>query len=354
MCTSSTIHSAIFLSVLFAVCGCTSAYDKMGADAGTPGQRLGAPPFTDEVEVRTAGPVGWAAVDALGQVGTTGGGSAAPTVVTTIEAFTAAVTGSTPAVVQIGASMSGRVKIGSNKTVTAINGAVFTGNLGVDGSFNVILRDLRIVGFNCTDNPVCEGGADAMTISDGAHHVWVDHCDISNGSDGNLDINHQSDYITVSWTKFSYSSDRVGGHEFSNLIGSSDGDTADMGRLKVTWHHDWWADSVAERMPRVRYGQVHLFNNLYTSNGNSYCIGVGWYANLLLESNVFTAVKNPINTSFKNAESVVMSYGNLYEAGSLPSPNLGTAAFEPPYEYSLQPAEKVTETVSFNAGPSAQ
>jgi hypothetical protein len=39
--------------------------------------------------------------------------------------------------------------------------------------------------------------------------------------------------------------------------------TADEGRLRVTYHHNHW-DGVKERAPRVRYGRVHLYNNLYT------------------------------------------------------------------------------------------
>jgi pectate lyase len=127
-----------------------------------------------------------------------------------------------------------------------------------------------------------------------------------------------------------------------------------MGHLRVTWHHDWWADGVVERMPRVRYGQVHLYNNLYTSSGNSYCVGLGWNANLLLEDDVFIAVKNPINSTFDNGESVLMSFGNIYESGSLPTPNVGTTVFDPPYTYSLQPADAVQATVQANAGPSAK
>ena len=42
-----------------------------------------------------------------------------------------------------------------------------------------------------------------------SHHVWFDHDDISDGSDGNLDITHASDYITISWTKFHYSGKRT-------------------------------------------------------------------------------------------------------------------------------------------------
>lgn len=82
------------------------------------------------------------------------------------------------------------------------------------------------------------------------HHGW----------DGNLDIVNASDYVTVSYTRFSYTG-RSGGHQFSNLVGSGDGNTGDTGHLRVTWYHDWWANRVVERQPRVRFGQNHLFNN---------------------------------------------------------------------------------------------
>src|SRR4029077_12714759 len=140
-------------------------------------------------------------------------------------------------------------------------------------------------------------GADAFTITNSAHHVWIDHCSISDGSDGNLDITDGSDYITISWTKFWYSAQRTGDHQFCNLIGAADDVSSDVDHFKVTFHHDWWADNVAERMPRVRYGQVHVFNNLYTAAGNHYCIGVGVDANLLVENNAFVGVQTPVESA---------------------------------------------------------
>ena len=37
------------------------------------------------------------------------------------------------------------------------------------------------------------------------HHVWIDHCEVWDAYDGNMDITHGSNWITVSWTKFRYS-----------------------------------------------------------------------------------------------------------------------------------------------------
>lgn len=152
---------------------------------------------------------------------------------------------------------------------------------------------------------------------------------------------------------------RPGDHQFSNLIGSSDRDTGDAGHLHVTFHHDWWADKVAERMPRARFGQVHLFNNLYTTIGDLYCVGVGFRVNILLESNVFSGVRVPVDihrfempVTPTNVR-VAVSWGNLYLGSN--ADDLGTEAdvFDPlaSYAYSLEPAANVEKTVRQFVGP---
>ncbi len=69
--------------------------------------------------------------------------------------------------------------------------------------------------------------------------------------------------------------------------------TGDRGRLRVTFHHNWWAEGVIERMPRVRFGEIHLFNNYYSSSGNNYAIGAGVEAKVVVESNFFENVNDP-------------------------------------------------------------
>lgn len=100
-------------------------------------------------------------------------------------------------------------------------------------SLNVIMRNLKIVGYNCSDSPSdCSAGNDAVHVDAQAAHLWFDHLDISDGSDGNLDVTHGSDFITISWTKFHYSGRRPGGHQFCNLIGHVDTNgTEDTGHL---------------------------------------------------------------------------------------------------------------------------
>jgi pectate lyase len=306
--------------------------------------------------------VGWAASGcSMGSISTTtGGGSASATTVSSASAFSSAVSGSSAAVIHVAGSFSGTFKIGSNKTITGQAGAKITGNLTFDGTSNDILQNLTVVGLNCSDvasNGDCQDGADAITVVNSAHHIWLDHLDVSDGSDGNLDITEGSDCVTVSWTKFHYSTNRVSGytgevHHFSNLVGGSDSKTSDAGHLRVTWHHDWWADHVVERQPRVRFGDVHIFNNLYTSSGDNYCIGVGVSANILDENNAFIGVSDPIDSAdYSNSASIVVSKGNLYSGTSGMTANKGSTAFTPPYPYTLDAASAVQSAVQSGAGP---
>jgi len=315
--------------------------------------------------------VGWASVSG----GTTGGGDAAPVTVTTLAELQSAVKGTTAAVIYVKGVLSpGVVTIGSNKTIVGLCGAEIHGHVGLNKSSNIIIRNIKIVGYavgDCSLDPSyssatgCSSGDDAITVQGQSTHLWFDHDDISDGTDGNLDITHASDYITVSWTKFHYTprkdpvgSDSTGdlGHRYSNLVGHNDDNaTEDTGHLRITWHHNWWADNVVERQPRVRFGQVHLFNNLYTSTASDYCIGVGVGANIRDESNVFIGVKTPVNTtSYSDSASAVRSTNNVYTntTGAVSDLNAGSV-FDPAsdYSYTADAASSVQAAVQSGAGP---
>src|SRR5262249_55836614 len=212
-------------------------------------------------------------------------------------------------------------------------GATIRGGLRIRGSsdefvHNVIVKNLRV---NAAESDVDGDGVQIHY----AHHVWIDHCEVWDASDGNLDIVHGSNWITVSYTKFRYTDAAPKqDHRFSNLVGHSDdnGDE-DTDRLKVTFHHDLWAEGVIERMPRVRFGQVHAFNNAYLAEGNNYAIGAGFEAQLLIENNAFVGVKNP--HIFYDAEPTaqIVANDNLYEKTSGDQQSGQGNAFDPPYPY---------------------
>jgi pectate lyase len=335
--------------------GCATATpitsSASGSAAAAPAPGAAAAPA---VVAAGGGPIGWAAVDALDQKGTVGGGDLAPVEVTSDGELWDLARGDTPQVIHVMRSMSGSMEIGSHKTIEGAPGVVFTGHIELNGSVDVILRRFKVVGYNCTDRSPCKKGEDAMTIANGAHHIWLDHCDISDGSDGNLDITDGADYITISWTKFWYSAPRPAGHRFCNLIGNDDVMATDAGHLHVTFHHVWWADNVSQRMPRVRFGQVHVFNSLYSSRGNDYCVGLGTDASILLENNAFVGVKNPTESEkYASPASVLVARGNLFEettGATGTAVERGTGVFTPPYPYHLEPATTVKAAVMAGAG----
>jgi pectate lyase len=310
--------------------------------------------------------VGWAAVSGMGVTTTTGGGTATPQTVTTESALTSAAGGTGAAVIYVkGVLAAGKINVGSNKTIVGLCGAEIHGHLGLGGSSNVIIRNIKIVGYgvgNCALDPDydssvgCSSGNDAVTVNGASHHLWFDHCDISDGTDGNLDITNGSDFVTVSWTKFHYTnrSDNSGndstgaeGHRFSNLIGADDGLAIDVGHLNVTWHHDWWADNVNQRMPRTRAGKIHLFNNLFTATGDSYCTNAGDGTHLLVESNVYSGVKAPLQP---DSDGDMLAKNNIFTNTSGTTTANGTG-FSPTYSYSADAASGVQAAVQAGAGP---
>ena len=334
-----------------ALAGCASTTPAAIATSGAAANGPAAPASAPASAGASARPVGFASVEGLDLKGTTGGGDLPAVEVTNDGQLWDLARNDAPQVIRIMRSMSGSLDVGSHKTIEGAPGVTFTGHIELNGSANVILRRLKIVGYNCTDRSPCKKGEDAMTISNGAHHIWRDHCDISDGSDGNLDITDAADYITISWTKFWYSAPRPSGHRFCNLIGNDDVMQTDSGHLRITFDHDWWADNVQQRMPRVRFGQVHVFNSLYSSRGNDYCVGLGTDASILLENNAFVGVKHPTETEkYASPASVLVARGNLYEETDGVATDRGTAVFTPPYPYVLQPAASVKAAVMAGAG----
>ncbi len=289
---------------------------------------------------------GWASVAADGLEGTTGGAGGRVVLARTLEELETFGESAEPLVIQVCGSMGTqmeRIDIGSNKTLVGVGiRPTIKASIDIDRAQNVVIRDVFIEGSIATDGG---DGPDALGIRR-SHHVWIDHVDISDGSDGNLDVTNESNYVTVSWSRFWYR-DPNRAHRFSTLIGSSDSATADAGLLKVTMHHNWWADNVVERMPRARFGDVHVFNNYYSSSNNNYCIRVGFEAHLLVEGNFFHGVSNPVDL---DPSGQVVQHDNVFESVRGQRAEFGEA-FTPGYAYAMDPAEAVRDMVPAEAGP---
>ena len=240
------------------------------------------------------------------------------------------------------------IKVGSNVTIYGYQGAIlaqtYTGTTNEDNTImnvagkNIIIRNLTFKGAGAVD----KDAGDCLHVQGGTN-VWLDHLDVYDGEDGNLDVINGANYVTISWTRFHYTSASKE-HQFSNLIGNSDSKTSDDGKLKTTMHHNWWDDGVKERMPRVRFGQVHVANNLFTTNSSSTCVRAGKSADLRVENNVFIGVNNPIDL-YNGDYKAVYSAGNYTENIKKGSASSGTNknAFTPGYSMGLTDVSNQTK-----------
>ena len=163
------------------------------------------------------------------------------------------------------------------------------------GSNNIIMRNMTFKSAGAYD----VDGNDNFCI-DKTTNIWVDHCDFQDGVDGNFDCKNASDYVCVTWCRFRYLlAPKAGGsggtddHRFTDLWGSSDSKTTDTGHLNTTFMFCWWDEGCVERMPRVRYGKIHILNCLYNSSVSSYCIGTGNNSSIYAERTAFIGVQDP-------------------------------------------------------------
>lgn len=211
-----------------------------------------------------------------------------------------------------------RIRVPANTTIVGV-----TRNAGLRGAWldvrpsstsgnqpmNVIVRNLTFADtFDCFPQWSPNDGAtgnwnslyDAISVRN-ATHVWIDHNNFLDAAtaddtlptyfgrlyqvhDGLVDVTNESDYVTVSWNL-------MANHDKAMLIGSSDSASADRGKLRVSLHHNLFHD-LGQRVPRVRYGQVHVYNNQYslTTDGAArygYSWGVGIESQIHAENNHF-------------------------------------------------------------------
>jgi pectate lyase len=237
-----------------------------------------------------AAPIGFAAVNALGQNGTTGGAGGRTVTVATTDQLLDAIDSTEKLVIQV----QGRIAITSkqgvrpNKTVIGLGSTaeITGGGLDFYRSYNVIVRNITFT--NAED--------DAVNIGQQSHHIWIDHNTFRGAVDGSVDIVRGADYVTVSWNHFDHSDKTM-------LISHSDGAAGtDVGHLKVTIHHNFF-DHSRQRHPRVRFGEpVHVYNNYFLAN-ELYAIASTENAGVLVEGNYFEDVPYTVYSASGYADS---------------------------------------------------
>lgn len=235
--------------------------------------------------------------------GTTGGAAGPIVTASSADELQAFAAMDVPLVIQISAlipvvpvtPVMGEIRVHADKTIEGVSpgAGLVGGGFTVLDTDNVIIRRLTI---SKVPYPF-----DAVTVQN-SHHVWIDHCDLSsdrlapaNTYDGLVDITHASDDVTVSWNIFH-------DHDRPSLVGHSNSPTAmaeDVGHLIVTYHHNWFHD-VNTNTPRVRFGTVHVYDNLYESISGAAAIISQENATVLVEGNVFNDVAVPITTVYSD------------------------------------------------------
>lgn len=205
-----------------------------------------------------------------------------------------------------------RWNIPSNTTIvgadtdSTIEGAA----LRINGASNVIVRNLTLrdsadcfPSWDPTDGKTGNWNSeyDLLQIINNSTNVWVDHSTLTDAPnldenqplyfgrpyqvhDGAIDVTNGSDLVTLSYNRFV-------DHDKLLLIGSTDSPTrGDPGKLRVTIHHNIF-ENVGQRVPRVRYGQVDVYNNQFIVSSSStpygYSFGVGIESHLYAEANAF-------------------------------------------------------------------
>ncbi|EPS61840.1 hypothetical protein M569_12953, partial [Genlisea aurea] len=129
------------------------------------------------------------------------------------------------------------------------------------------------------------GGSDGdgITIMT-SRDVWIDHCGLSNCADGLIDATLASTAITISNNHFSH-------HDKVMLLGHDDRYYLDSG-MQVTIAFNHFGDGLVQRMPRCRWGYVHVVNNDFTA-WQMYAIGGSASPTINSQGNRYTAPADP-------------------------------------------------------------
>jgi pectate lyase len=298
---------------------------------------------------------GFAAVPGYGHTTTTGGDGGPTVTVSTTAAFLDYIARPGAYVIQVSGTITlptgrtdGMHSVTSDKTIVGLGStaALVGGGLNIglpvdddvttppaNAVHNVIIRNLRISG--ATD--------DLINVQMFSHHIWIDHNDFSNGDDGAVDIKRGSDLVTVSWNRFH-------DHDKTLLLGHDDDNAAqDAGRLRTTYHHNYF-DGSDQRNPRVRFAPiVHVYNNYYRDN--SYGVASTNDAGLFVEGNYFFSVNNPGRVEFSGPLGRMVQRDNILVDCNHQIEVRGTVA-DPRtfYPYTADSAASVPTVVPAGAG----
>ncbi|XP_073147341.1 probable pectate lyase P59 isoform X2 [Henckelia pumila] len=185
----------------------------------------------------------------------------------------------------------------SNKTIDGRGAQVhITKGAGITIQYisNVIIHNIRVHDIKKGNGGLIRDSATHYgfrTRSDGdgislfgATNIWIDHVSMSNCDDGLIDAIEGCTAITISNCHFT-------NHNEAMLFGASDSYSGDA-IMQITLVFNHFGKGLVQRMPRARYGFVHVVNNDYT-HWLMYAIGGSQHPTILSQGNRFIAPENP-------------------------------------------------------------
>jgi pectate lyase len=278
----------------------------------------------------------------------TGGSLGESVTATTLEELEALLESEEPLVVSFSGQFQGTqsIQVASNKTLLGGADAHLSGvELQMAGSRNVIIRNVAV------SHVVAEGAGeanDAIVITDGARNIWIDHCelfsDLDHGKDyydGLLEIKNGASFVTVSWTEFH-------DHYKVSLMSSGEeqiGDTV----IRATFHHNYF-HHVNSRLPSIRFGKAHVFNNYYLEISDGSCVNSRMGAVVKVESNYFEGASDTVGSWDSPMPGFYEVSNNVFLACSGAQPVESNATLAIPYPYALDDPNQIPSIVVAGAG----
>ncbi|CAH1781930.1 unnamed protein product [Owenia fusiformis] len=191
------------------------------------------------------------------------------------------------------------------------------------------------------------GKDDGLKLRGKYKNAWIHRCSFRNYDDGLVDITKGFSHVTVSNSKFA-------DHDKTMLIGASEKDVGDV-KMRITLHSNYFINC-RQRLPRVRYASVHVFNNFFQDWG-LYAVGSSQKAYVLLENNYFKiSDKKRAKTAHETeprGEDKYSGYlraeGNYYTTGIKGKTNKSSRVSYVPYKYKMMKADKKM-SVAIKAG----
>lgn len=280
------------------------------------------------------------------------------------------------------------IEVGSNKTIIGLgsDARLTGGTLRLTGVENVIIRNIAFEDaydlfpeWDPNDGADGEWNSeyDLLVLTMATKRVWIDHNSFSDGKrtddtvetvfgrevqhhDGAIDVVRQASLVTISYN-------HIFNHDKTMLFGNSDGRKDDAGHIKVTVHHNFFENS-GQRSPRVRYGEVHTYNNLHVGAVGRkvypfvYGLGIGIESRLISEANVFevpdakpdTLIEVFKGKTFRDTGSLLngqpVDILAAWNAAKPKAPLTAEVGWTPKAALRLQPAAEVAATVRAEAG----